>query len=165
MGKGFLAEVLPLIMTMFLLALLLLIFFAWLSLSMKERVGTISSASSKSVSTYELLALLQTPVSLENETILLGDALMLAVENPQYRLRVHDELFQYMSLFHEASLAPLCGYLLQLEDLQGKKAMDVHTINFATTAYLKESIPFRLPSYAHPGKTYRGDFGTECSQY
>ncbi len=162
MAKGFLAEVIPIITSLFLLAIILLVFFGWLAISQRERASIITSAASSAASVHELLALLQTPVIIQDRHVHIADALVLAMEEEKYQLMVHDEVFQYLSLFHPGTLAPLCAWLLTIE---GKKPFAVHSLQFATPAYVKEHHPFTLVSYRYPGRIYKGDLAVECSQY
>lgn len=162
MAKGFLAEVIPIITSLFLLALIILVFFGWLTISQRERASVITSAASSAASLHELLALLQTPVIIQDQRIHIADALVLAMEEEKYQLAVHDEVFQYLSLFHPGTLAPLCGWLLTIEE---KKPFTVRSLQFATPAYIRERHPFTLVSYRYPGRTYKGELAVECSQY
>ena len=162
MAKGFLAEIIPIITSLFLLAIILLVFFGWLAVSQRERASVITSAASSAASLHELLALLQTIVIIQDKQVHIADALVLAIEEEKYRLAVHDEVFQYLSLFHPGTLAPLCGWLLTIEE---KKQFTVHSLQFATPAYVREHHPFTLVSYRYPGRVYTGDLAVECSQY
>lgn len=164
MDRGFLAEVIPIALSLFLFAFIFIIFYALLSYSGEQQTTLLTSASSKTSSMNELLSLLQTPILLNDETVPLADAMVMAIERPEYQLRVHDEITQHMFLFHAPTKKTLCGYVLILRN-GNKEVLSAHSIQFATTAYVYETYPFTLSSYKSPGTIYNADFSVECSAY
>ncbi len=166
MAKGFLAEIMPLAISLFLFALVFIIFFVMLSYRGEQRAAVISSAASKAAATSELLSLLQTPMGIGEITMPIIDAMTFAAEsdNPDYKIKVQDEITQHLFFFHPLGVTPLCGYVLSLKD-KNAEILAARSIQFSTPTYVKESRSFTISSYRSPGKLYNAELSVECSAY
>ena len=158
MAKGFMGELAPIISTFFLLAIVFIFFFSWLTLTSKDRVTVIEGATSHLVVTQELLSLLQTPY----KGIPLVDALAFSMDKKENMQPFYDFIFPLFSLFPH--LDELCGWFFTLESRE-RQELSVHSFLFSTTTIIKGEQSFTLSSYINPKQVYHGGLGIECSQY
>lgn len=164
MAKGAAEEVGPVVLALFSIVLIFLVASLFLSHMNDKKIDTITSASSSSSSRYELSALLKTQVFFGEKKLPIADALSLVADtnDEEKKIQVRDFVTQYLFFFHPLSVSPLCGYVVSLQD-QSKEILTVHSLQFTSVPYRRETSFFVIHSYVYPGKTYHGEFGIECS--
>lgn len=177
MDKGFLAEIIPLAISLFLISFVVIVFLAWIEATITDRASIITSASSKSNIQYEILAFLQTPLELDSEFIPISDSLIIFVENPKYTKQIKKQVEFYLSnlplpkekcvwklLFSDAEKELFKIESSNILDSKSNNPLSGNLFFIRSSNSNEELHSFQIPSYNNPGKFYLCTMGVECEK-